>query len=75
MVIEKIVKGDPFRGSLLFKEKNTENLTGNFYYHSKENSVAFVFEDYLFQMLAAATSQMVHPLSLIFNDSFEHFEW
>ena len=41
----------------------------------KEKSLDLFFEDYLFQMLAAATSQMVHPLSPIFDDSLEHFEW
>ena len=31
------------------------------------------FEDYLIEMLGVATSQMAHPLSQIFDDSFEHF--
>lgn len=33
------------------------------------------FEYYSFQKSAAATPQMVHPLSPIFDNLFGHFDW
>lgn len=46
------------------------------YYNIRKNILwLFFFDNYLFQMLAAATSQMVQPLSLICDDSLEHFDW
>lgn len=33
-----------------------------------------VFEYYLFHMFSAAISQMVHPLSPNFDETFKHFD-
>lgn len=62
---------NPIRGYLIFSRKNQKNLNlmDIVYCHSNENSL------FLFQLFAVATSQKVQTMSLIFDNSFEHFDW
>lgn len=48
---------------------------GKVNYNSKEHSLVFLKFNSISLMLAAAMSQLVHPCSLLFDDSFEHFDW
>lgn len=72
-----LLKGDQFRGFLFLKEisKENSNLMGKVIVIRKNIFRIFFLEDYLIQMVSAATSQMVQPLSPIFDNSFEHFHW
>lgn len=40
-----------------------------FIINQKKISLVFLFEEYRFQLLATAMSQMVHPMSQIFDNS------